>query len=201
MTPEFTFPCNADKTPRQKRWQLSVFQNMVWRRPELVGAPTGERNGFDVLDIDPKAFGWYAENFHRIPITRRHETRRGVHLIFNHAPGLRGSAGKIAEEVDVRAEGSYVIWWPREGLAVDEYPIADWPEWLLELARQQKRKNGAGELEGYPSSIKGVGQWRANVSPEDAALATQALFMLPVEDWRRRHDDWLANEEEARVAQ
>jgi hypothetical protein len=38
--------------------------------------------------------------------------------------------------VDVRADGGYVVWWPREGLrVVSDAPIADWPEWLLGLAR------------------------------------------------------------------
>jgi hypothetical protein len=200
MWPEFTFPCNADKTPRQKEWQRGVFQNVAWRRAELVGALTGPRNGFDVLDIDPHAVGWYAANFGRIPQTRRHETRRFVHLLFRHAPGLRCSDGKIADGVDVRADGGYAIWWPREGFGVDDWPLADWPEWLLELARAPKRNGVAGGPRVYPSTVKGVEQWRANVRPEDAALATRALFMLPVHEWRGKHDEWLTVMQGAKFA-
>jgi hypothetical protein len=113
MWPEFTFPCNADKTPRQKEWQKSVFQYMIWKRAELVAAPTGERNGFDVLDIDPKGTGWYDANFDALPTTRAHQTRRdGVYLLFRHAAGLRNSRDKIAEGVDIRSEtNKWCEWW------------------------------------------------------------------------------------------
>jgi hypothetical protein len=38
--------------------------------------------------------------------------------------------------VDVRADGGYFIYWPREGLrVVSDAPVAEWPEWLLGLAR------------------------------------------------------------------
>jgi hypothetical protein len=48
-----------------------------------------------------------------------------LHLIFQHAAGLRCSAEKIAAGVDVRAIGGYVIWWPAAGLPVPaEMPIA-----------------------------------------------------------------------------
>jgi hypothetical protein len=121
---------------------------MEWRKAPLVGAPTGAKNGFSVLDIDPKGFGWYAEKFGAIPETRRHETPRGVHLLFRHAPELRGSIERVAPGVDVRAQGNYVIWWPREGLAVDDWPIADWPEWLLALAKAPRKRKGEGKVAG-----------------------------------------------------
>ena len=148
MTPEFSFPCNPDKTPRQQGWRNAAFQGVAWQRAELVGAPTGERNGFDVLDIDPAGFGWYALKFSAIPTTRRHETPRGVHLLFRHSPGLRCTVGRIAKGVDVKTGGGYVIWWPRQGYAVDDWPIADWPEWLREEARAASKRKDEGKDEG-----------------------------------------------------
>src|SRR5262249_3036090 len=65
-------------------------------------------------------------------------SRRGAHLLFKHAPGLRCSAGRIATGVDVRAGGGFVIWWPRQGLRVIEGPLGEWPEWLLELAQKRE---------------------------------------------------------------
>jgi hypothetical protein len=47
---------------------------------------------------------------------------------------MRNSNRRIAPGVDVRGDGGYVIWWPREGFPVVDLPLADWPEWLLELA-------------------------------------------------------------------
>jgi Bifunctional DNA primase/polymerase, N-terminal/Primase C terminal 2 (PriCT-2) len=187
VTPAWTFPCNPDKSPIPERGFRDAFQGMEWRKAPLVGAPTGAKNGFSVLDIDPKGFGWYAEKFGAIPTTRRHETQRGVHLLFRHAPGLRGSIERVAPGVDVRAEGNYVIWWPREGLAVDDWPIADWPEWLMEEARGKD----AG-FKAYPSSIIGgggvVGGGRG-VGVEDA---TEALRKLDPCAWRGEHDEWFA---------
>jgi Bifunctional DNA primase/polymerase, N-terminal len=140
VTPAWTFPCNADKTPIPRGGFKDAFQGIEWRKAQLVGAPTGAKNGFSVLDVDPNGFGWYAEKFGAIPETRRHETQRGVHLLFRHAPGLRGSIERVAPGVDVRAEGNYVIWWPREGLAVEDRPIAEWPEWLLKEASKARGK-------------------------------------------------------------
>jgi hypothetical protein len=54
-------------------------------------------------------------------------------LLFRHRR-LRNSQNRIALGVDVRGEGGYFIWWPREGHAIrHESVVAEWPEWLLEL--------------------------------------------------------------------
>jgi hypothetical protein len=65
--------------------------------------------------------------------TRAHRTRSGgVHLLFEHAPGLRCSTNKIARGVDVRSDGGYIIWWPAAGLPVlSDAAVASWPKWLL----------------------------------------------------------------------
>ena len=135
------FPCSADKRPATPR----SFKNAtcdhdtlreLWRRypGPLLGVPTGETSGLDVLDIDPRHGGdvWFAEHKRRMPITRVHRTRSGgLHLLFQHRPGLRCSVGKIAPGIDVRATGGYAIWWPAAGLPVlCEVPTAIWPDWL-----------------------------------------------------------------------
>jgi hypothetical protein len=135
------FPCRADKTPASPRGFKDATCDSgtleeLWRRHPgpLVGVPTGEVSGLDVLDIDPRHGGasWFRKQRHRLPSTRVHRTRSGgLHLLFQHKAGLRCSAGKIAAGVDVRAAGGYVIWWPTVGLPVPaEMPIAAWPNWL-----------------------------------------------------------------------
>jgi Bifunctional DNA primase/polymerase, N-terminal len=131
------FPCAEDKTPLRNKWQERAAREHS-PRWALVGVVTGERNGFDVLDVDPEGRSWYDQNFDAIPETRAHQTQRGVHLLFVHAPGLRSSAGKIAPGVDVRADGGFVIWWPREGFSVDDAPLAEWPDWLLAEAKGKR---------------------------------------------------------------
>jgi hypothetical protein len=109
----------------------------------LVGVPTGEISRLDILDIDPRHGGdcWFAERKHHLPPTRVHRTRSGgLHLVYQHEPGLRCSVGKISAGVDVRANGGYVIWWPALGLPIlsDQQPAA-WPYWLrVELSSSQR---------------------------------------------------------------
>jgi hypothetical protein len=137
-----TFPCNADKSPIPRRGFKDAIRGVDWRKAPLVGFPTGAVNGIDVLDIDGDAGReWYDANFDAIPATRAHSTRRGMHLLFRHSPGLRCTVGKIAPGIDVRAEDGYVIWWPREGLPVEDAPLCDWPDWLREEARNAQRSN------------------------------------------------------------
>jgi Bifunctional DNA primase/polymerase, N-terminal len=135
------FPCHLDKKPATPRGYQDATSNResvieLWRRHPgpLIGVPTGELSGLDVLDIDPRNAGdaWLNRHKVRLPVTRVHQTRGGgFHLFFQHESGLRCSAGRIASGVDVRADGGYVIWWPCVGLPViSEVPVARWPNWL-----------------------------------------------------------------------
>jgi hypothetical protein len=112
----------------------------LWRRwpGPLVGVPTGEASGFDVLDVDgprhPDGAEWYAARRDRLPATRVHRTRSGgLHVLFRHRPGMRCWAGRPVPGIDGRSDGGYVVWWPATGLPVpcDSRP-APWPDWLAE---------------------------------------------------------------------
>jgi len=110
----------------------------LWRRypGPLVGVPTGDITGFDVLDFDttkhPEAGVWWRANRHRLPPTRAHQTRSGgFHLLFRHDGLVRGVAGKICLGVDTRATGNFIVWWPAHGHRVIDAPLASWPDWLL----------------------------------------------------------------------
>jgi Bifunctional DNA primase/polymerase, N-terminal len=144
------FPCRADKTPATPCGFKSAVCDPgavadLWRRHPgpLVGVPTGEASGFDVLDIDPRHGGdrWLEAERTRIPITREHRTGSGgCHILFRHRDGIRNSASRIAPGVDVRGDGGYVIWWPTTGLPVlSDAPIAQWPCWLLTECRPRPR--------------------------------------------------------------
>jgi hypothetical protein len=104
---------------------------------ELAGVPTGPVSNIDAIDIDPPdGPNWLQRN--ALPETRVHRSPRGLHLIFRHSPGLRCSKGQIAKDVDVRGDGGFIIWWPRERYPVVENDIAELPEWLLRLAMGAK---------------------------------------------------------------
>jgi hypothetical protein len=138
------FPCLPTKAPACPHGHLDATNDpagvrALWRRwpGPLIGTPTGDRNGFDVLDVDPRHGGdaWHAAHRSRLPPTRMHQTGgAGLHILFRHREGVRNSAGKIAPGIDVRGEGGFVIWWPAAGCPVlAEGGPADWPAWLLAL--------------------------------------------------------------------
>lgn len=113
----------------------------LWRDhpAPLIGVPTGEPTGLFVLDIDSprhtEAAEWLERCAPYLPETRQQTTRSGgVHLFFNHHPGLRNSAGRVAVGVDVRASGGYIIVWSPAVWLIEPQPLADLPAWLIKAA-------------------------------------------------------------------
>jgi hypothetical protein len=139
------FPCHwSNKKPLTEHGFYDARIDVDDRSWPLAGVPGSAMSGFDFLDIDPRNGGhrWLAENEHRLPVTRVHHTRGGGwHYLFRYA-GVR-LRKEIASGVECKGDGGYVIWWPREGLKVEDHPIADWPDWLLELARRDGMGRGA----------------------------------------------------------
>ncbi len=157
------FPCSANKRPAipgpgghnhatDDRAALCV----LWRRypGPLVGVPTGEASGLSVLDADtarhPEATAWLDAHRTRLPTTRVHQTiSGGLHLVFQHAPGVRNSQNRLAPGIDTRGEGGYAIWWPATGCPVlCDAPPAPWPDWLLEALLRRATALGAAAVSG-----------------------------------------------------
>lgn len=149
------FPCGANKRPAiAKKDGGNGFHDAVTdpdavralfgRAPhaKMVGVPTGEATGFDVLDVDYRNDGgaWEAENLHRLSETRVHRTLHGGrHYVFRHAAGVFNTAGKLAPGIDVRGTGGYIIMPPSGGYAVDsDAEVGPWPDWLLDLVLKAK---------------------------------------------------------------
>lgn len=140
------FPCAADKKPAWSKKEGGkgfhdaatdaddIKRLFAHDRAVLIGVPTGVASGIDVLDVDPRHGGhhWWFANKHRIPETWMHRTGGGgLHVLFQHAEPVRNSGAKIADGIDTRGEGGYLIWWPAHGCNVMEAPLATWPDWLL----------------------------------------------------------------------
>lgn len=167
------FPCNLDKEPLTKHGFKSAQRIEPPQRWPLVGVPTGEATGFDVLDIDEEGLDWLKAN--PLPPTRVHQTPHGFHYLLQPAEGLAGSADqRIAAGIHVRATGNYVIWWPRQRLKVIELPLTPWPAELLERARSK-----ANRIHGHRSETPRWGgcETRCVVSPgsREARYAKGAL--------------------------
>ena len=149
-------------------------------RAVLVGVPTGERSGFDVLDFDYRhgAGEWEAQYGDKLPRSREHRTQHGgKHLVLKHAPGVRNLASKFAPGMDVRGDGGYVIYPPSAGyFLVQDIELAEWPDWLLaivlkakpaELARTDpaaRPKIDSKRLDGLVTNILG----RVRAAPDGA---------------------------------
>jgi Primase C terminal 2 (PriCT-2)/Bifunctional DNA primase/polymerase, N-terminal len=168
------FPCKRDKTPLTSRGFYDARPDADDSSWPLVGIPTGSVTGFDCLDVDLKGLPWF--DAQHLPLTRMHETRSGgIHCFFRHAHGVRNSTSRIANGVDVRAEGGMVIWWPREGFPVCEAPIAKWPDEILSLALGSRRNQPT---------------WGADADTASAAYSDPTLARLDPRDYRD-HETWL----------
>lgn len=191
-----TFPCNAEKRPCCKGGFYAATtdtaeMHKLWARSPgpLIGMPTGPASGLDLLDIDPRHDGldWLAEFAGNLPYTRTIQTRSGgIHFFYNHLPGMRNSESKIAPGVDVRGDGGYaVLWLPSGGALIRNDPLADWPEWLAEIALPKKKESvpfdpGTGEILSAtpgPKIVSAARQFRSPApktrekrTPEDIAL-------------------------------
>jgi hypothetical protein len=149
------FPCGPNKRPAISKAEggnglhdatrdpVTIRRMFSRRNAILVGVPTGEASGFDVLDFDYHhgAAAWEQANLARLPETRTHQTQSaGRHLLFHHAPGVSNSAGRVALGVDIRGEGGYVIMPPSIGYCViADTDLAHWPDWLLSLVLPASR--------------------------------------------------------------
>jgi hypothetical protein len=131
------FPVNDQKRPLNRNGHKGAFPcRRVPKEWPLVGVPTGSASGLSVIDVDvPDGAGWYDANYDALPLTQVHETRRGgLHLLYKAVPGLRCSTGRIASGIDVRSDGGFIVWWPREGLPAEDWPLCEMPDWLVKAA-------------------------------------------------------------------
>jgi hypothetical protein len=100
----------------------------------LVGIPTGTTSGLVAVDYDgPEGFAWFKANRHQLPGMQINKTNRGGHLLFLYplTENVRCHASMIADHVDHRGDGGYIIWWPAHGHRVkNEGKFVEVPDWL-----------------------------------------------------------------------
>ena len=106
-----------------------------------IGLATGPISGIFVLDIDGAVGEASLANYPAMPKTLTSTTGRGRHLIFSYPnKKVYTRAGKFAPGLDIRGEGGYVVAPPSvhaTGVVYqfldDNAPIAEAPEWLLNI--------------------------------------------------------------------
>jgi hypothetical protein len=133
-----------------------------WKRwPEAnIGIPTGEASGLLVLDMDPDKWGAgtldaLTEEHGEPPATTTVRSGGGgLHYYFRYPAGetirnSAGEAGKLGMGLDVRGEGGYVVAPPSRTTGayetLEKVPLADPPEWLLVLLREEQGSRSSSE--------------------------------------------------------
>ncbi len=149
------FPCTPDKNPYTDNgfYDATTDPGRVHalfkkHRDALIGVPTGRRSGFFVVDVD--RIEALKELPGDLPDTRTFRTRSGGrHYCLQYVEGIGNSSGSLPVGIDIRGEGGYVIVPPSKGYSIiNRAPIAEAPEWLLELIREKKRPVAATGANG-----------------------------------------------------
>jgi hypothetical protein len=112
-----------------------------------IGVPTGKLSGWLVVDRDhPAALDALEEEHGALPATRAHRTGSGgMHYLYRYpeGPEIRNSAGRLAEHLDIRGEGGYVLAPPSvtDGPyeVMEDLPLAECPGWLAEALTAPKK--------------------------------------------------------------
>jgi hypothetical protein len=185
------FPCGKNKKPLTRHGFKDATNDEAqirrwWSRfPDaLIGVPTGSASGLLVIDVDPAGVDFIlGEHGDLLGKGRQHNTRRGFHYLFR-APidlSIGCSTGKLAEGVDVRCDGGYIIWWPATGLDAFGPQIGNLPlppaALLSLLARSSTAKQSSNEALSIPEPRLGL------------RLADVAL-LLPSIDPDIAYDNW-----------
>lgn len=180
------FPCDpTTKRPLTRRGfkdatQMASQIERWWKaNPEaLVGVPTGRLSGLVAVDCDPAGLRWLAREKARLGQYRLHQTRRGKHLLYRmNGQDLGNSAGLLADGVDTRGEGGYVIWWPAHGgVAIGEPgELPHWVERALTAGQPKDRTGHEGDSEeDTPEDSRDVRKFREG--GRNDALSRRAYY-------------------------
>jgi len=161
-----------DKVPTVKWADVATNEvNMIqgwWEfQPDAnIGIACGECSGITVLDVDKDHDGYdsltaLALRYGPLPKTPVAKTGSGgEHIFFKYAPGTRNSAGKLGRGLDIRSQGGYVVGassiHPNGKMyewVIDpsEAPLAEMPDWMMELLREQETKPVSTSADGFVS--------------------------------------------------
>jgi RecA-family ATPase len=198
------FPCSQDKAPlthfgfKDATTEIGQIRNWWSRWPRaMIGVRTGRESGVFVLDVDVDteqnidgfvALAVLEKRHGNLSETLRSVTPRGgSHYYFYWHEGIKNSAGKLGDGLDVRGEGGYVILPPSGRVDGKCYDWAETsapapieaPAWLIELLTAHKEKPGsAQQTNGRFDGTGNAGAYaRAALESECAAVAVAKTGM------------------------
>lgn len=147
------FPCGDDKRPLTAHGFLDASSNPAvikrrWGRwpNAMIAMATGPLSGISVMDLDVK----HGHNgFKAIPDWRKRSRvisrtqSKGAHLFYKDS-GIPSTTSKIADGVDTRGKGGYVILPPSKGYkwlnGSNLSDLQDWPDDLRPPSKKGSRK-------------------------------------------------------------
>jgi hypothetical protein len=178
------FPCRQDKAPKVRGGHNAATTDAdqirrwwkLWSGA-LIGAPTGDRSGIAVLDIDCKpeknkdGFKALPDWETRSPVIAR--TRSGgAHLYFRAAGAPHSTVDVLAHGLDTRGNGAYVIVPPSPGYTwMTDHDLSSLPPWPRDMLLPERSVTYGTELQA-----------------EDYGDVAAALAVIPNDDvsW----DEW-----------
>jgi hypothetical protein len=202
----FIFPCApAAKTPACAHgcWDATtdVITIQAWWRENCdynIGVATGAASNIFVVDVDggaaETALRRLEESYGVLPETVEAITPRGRHVYFRYPQTpVRNSAGKLADGIDIRGEGGFVIAPPsmhpsgrRYCWSVDSAKALAWaPQWLVsKITEPAKGNSSATSPADWQELVKGVAE-----GTRDCSLTKLAGYLL-----RRRVEPFVVRE-------
>jgi hypothetical protein len=143
-----------------------------------IGIPTGELNGFFILDIDglegEAALKKLEAEHAYLPATKENITGNGRHVFFRYVSETKiaCSAGKLSKGLDVRGDGGYIIAPPSIHSSGKSYAesvdstgmIALAPEWLIKLIVTKENSDAKKAKTNWTHLIQGVSAGQRNSS-------------------------------------
>jgi RecA-family ATPase len=117
---------------------ITEWSRLYAHKIKLWMLPTGPSNNILVLDVDVKDNGYESLKKYHIPLTLSQVTKSGgKHFIYKYPNDgkVYGNRVKFDAGLDVRGEGGYIAYY-----GVDNTPIAEAPQWLLDQAITEKKE-------------------------------------------------------------
>ncbi len=161
----------------------------------LIGMPTGSRSGISALDLDVDATKgkdgvneWEklckAKGIEPYTTKTNKTPRGGKHLLFKHKEGFKTSTDKIANGIDTRGEGGYIILPPssidgKSYESANDLPLGDIPYFIMDIIAPKEQEQQKTEPK------KPQQEQKSNITEEDDIRA--ALDSIPSDysylDW------------------
>lgn len=211
-------PCDRKK-PTVKGWtrlpKTTEAEAREYAQKGNFGIRTGVISNIVVIDVDPAHGGNGSLAALNLPKTASVRTGSGGrHFYFKYPiDGLRNSAGKLAPGIDIRADGGQVIAPPsihpdtgqpyQWELSPEDYPLADFPETILEKLRHGSPEHGApsGVHDRIPEGQRNSELTSLAGSMRRRGMSQEAITAALLAENKRRCDPPLSRDEVIKIAQ